>query len=48
MARLLSLGFISFGVVVVLILIHPCRALSDVIVDTEKYEDKSNFIFSRS
>ena len=32
-------------VVTVLMTIHPCRALSDVIFDTNKDEDKSNFIF---
>ena len=32
-------------VVVVQILIYPCHALSDVIVDTEQDEEKSNLIF---
>ena len=27
-----------------MILVHNCHALPGVIVDTEKYEDKSNFI----
>ena len=35
----------SLGVVAVLVLIRPCNALSDVIVDTNQYEDKSNFLF---
>ena len=35
----------SFEVVLVLIMIHPCRALSGVTVGTKKDEDKSNFIF---
>ena len=35
----------SLEVVAVLMLIHPCRDLSGVIVGTEQYEDKSNFIF---
>ena len=30
--------------VTVLILIHPCNDLSDVIIDTKKDEYKSNFI----
>ena len=40
MARLLSLTFISLEVVEVMVLIHPCRALSGVIVVTKKDEDK--------
>ena len=28
-----------------MMLIHPCPALSGVIVGTNQYEDKSNFIF---
>ena len=39
------LNSFSFEVVAVLILIHPWHDLSGVIVDTEKYEDKSDFIF---
>ena len=35
----------SLEVVTVLIMIRPCRALSDDIVDTEKDEYKSNLIF---
>ena len=35
----------SLGVVAVLMLIHPCHALSGIIVDTTKYEDNSNYIF---
>ena len=45
MARILSLEFIFFGVVAVLMAIHPYRALSDEIFDTEKDEDKYNLIF---
>ena len=37
--------YFSFEFVAVLVLIHPCRALADVIVDTEQDEDKSNFLF---
>ena len=35
----------SLEVVVVLMLIHPCHALSDVIVDTKQDEDNSNLLF---
>ena len=35
----------SLEVVAVLMLINPCHALSDTIVDTNQDEDKSNFIF---
>ena len=35
----------SLEVVAVLMLIHPCRALSGVIVGTEQDEDKYNFLF---
>ena len=35
----------SLEVVAVLVLIHRCRALSGVIVDTYQDEDRSNFIF---
>ena len=31
-----------------MVLIHPCRALSSVLVGTEQDEDKSNFLFCRS
>ena len=34
-----------FEFLAVLVLIHPCRALSGAIVDTEQDEDKFNFIF---
>ena len=39
------LNYFSLEVVAVLMLIHPWHDLSGVIVDTEKYEDKSDFIF---
>ena len=35
----------SLEVVVVLMLIHPCRDLSGVIVGSKQDEDKSEFIF---
>ena len=44
MTRLFSFTFFSLGVVAVLMLIYPCRALSGVIVGTDQDEDKSNFI----
>ena len=37
--------YFSLEVVAVLMLIHPCHAMSGVIVDTEQDKDKSNFIF---
>ena len=37
--------FSFLEVVAVMILIHPCHALSDVIVDTKQDEDKFKFIF---
>ena len=35
----------SLEVVMFLILVHRCRALSGFIVDTKKNEEKSNFLF---
>ena len=37
--------FFSFEVVAVLMLVHCCHSLSGVIFDTNKDEDKFNFIF---
>ena len=38
-------NLLSLEVVAVLMLIHPCSALSGGIVDTKRDEYKSNFIF---
>ena len=35
----------SLEVVTVMMMIRPFHALSDIIVDTNKYEDKSKFLF---
>ena len=43
--QVIFIHIFSLGVVAVLMLIRPCRALSIVIVGTEQDEDKSNFIF---
>ena len=37
--------FFSLEFVAVVMLIFPCRALDDIIFDTEQDEDKPNFIF---
>ena len=38
-------NYLSLEVVAVLMLIRSCRAMSGIVVDTDKDEDKSNFIF---
>ena len=38
----------SLKVVAVLILVNPCHAIYCVIVDTKKYEYKSNFFLIRA
>ena len=43
--QVVVINIFSLEVVVVLMLMNPCRALFGVIVGTEKDEEKSNFIF---